>query len=156
MTLLTSEIAIDAPSEVVWRVLVDFDSYPDWNPVEIEARGVAVVGAAFEHTGKLPGRKPRTFKARIIEARPARALAWKGHVVVPGLFDVRHHLEIDPLDGDRSRLRQFEHFSGLLIPFMRGVLRDTEAGFELANKAIKQRAESLVANGPHPPSMDVR
>jgi uncharacterized protein YegL len=57
LTLLTSEIVIEAPSEVVWQVLVDFDSYSDWNPVEIEARGEAVVGAAFEHTGKLPGRR---------------------------------------------------------------------------------------------------
>lgn len=54
LTLLTSEIVIEAPSEVVRQVLVDFDSYSDWNPVEIEARGEAVVGAAFEHTGKLP------------------------------------------------------------------------------------------------------
>lgn len=156
MTLLTSEIAIDAPSDVVWRVLVDFDSYPDWNPVEIEAKGVAAVGAAFEHTGKLPGRKPRTFKARIIEATLGRALAWKGHIVVPGLFDVRHHFEIESLDDGRSRLRQSEYFSGLLIPFMRGVLRDTQAAFELANKAIKQRAESLAANGQSVPPMDVR
>ena len=156
MTLLTSEIAIDASSEVVWQVLVDFDSYPDWNPVEIEAKGIAVVGAAFQHTGKLPGREPRTFKARIIEATPPRALAWKGHIVVPGLFDVRHQFEIEPLDDDRSRLRQSEHFSGLLIPFMRGVLRDTQAAFELANKAIKQRAESLAGNGQNLPSRNVR
>ncbi len=50
--------------------------------------------------------------------------------------------EIDPLGDDRSRLRQFEHFSGVLVPFMRGVLRDTQAAFELANEAIKQRAPS--------------
>jgi hypothetical protein len=61
--------------------------------------------------------------------------------VVPGLFDVRHHFEIDPLGDDGSRLRQFEHFSGVLMPSMRGVLRDTQAAFELANEAIKQRAE---------------
>jgi hypothetical protein len=59
------------------------------------------------------------------------------------LFDVRHHVEIDPLAADRSRLRQFEHFSGLLIPLMRSVLRDTQAAFELADAAIKTRAESL-------------
>jgi hypothetical protein len=146
VTLLTSEIVINAASDVVWQVLIDFDSYPDWNPVEIEARGEAVVGAAFEHTGKLPGRKPRTFKARIIEATPGRALAWKGSILVPGLFDVRHHFEIDSLAEDRSTLRQFEHFSGVLVPFMRGILRDTHAAFELANKAIKQRAESLAGN----------
>lgn len=145
VTLLTSEIEIAAPSEVIWDVLVDFGAYVDWNPVEIQARGQAVVGGTLEHTGQLPGRKPMTFKAKIIEATPSRALAWKGKIVIPGLFDVTHHFEIDPLAGDRSRLRQFEHFSGVLVPFMRGMLRDTQAAFELANQAIKARAESVAA-----------
>jgi hypothetical protein len=77
LTLLTSEIVIEAPSEVVSQVPVDFDSYSDWTLVEIEARGEAVVGAAFTHAGKLPGQKPRTFKAKIIEATPARAAGVK-------------------------------------------------------------------------------
>jgi hypothetical protein len=33
-------------------------------PAEIEASGEAVVGAAFEHTETLPGRKPRTVRRR--------------------------------------------------------------------------------------------
>jgi hypothetical protein len=146
MKLLQSEILIDAPCELVWQVLVDFDSYREWNPVEIDAKGTAAVGAVLEHTAKLPGRKPMTFRATIIEADAPRALAWRGRVLVPGVFDVRHHFEIEPQGDDRSRLRQFEHFSGLLIPVMRGVLRDTQAAFELANEAIKQRAERLVTD----------
>src|SRR5579864_1647315 len=143
MRLVQSEIVIDASSELVWQVLIDFESYREWNPVEIDAKGTPAVGAVLEHTSKLPGRKPMTFKATIIESDPARALAWKGRILIPGLFDVRHHFEIDPLAADRSRLRQFEHFSGLLIPLMRSVLRDTQAAFDLANAAIKTRAESL-------------
>jgi hypothetical protein len=148
MTLLSSEIVIAAPSEVIWDVLVDFSSYADWNPIEIQARGEAVVGGVLEHTAQLPGRKPMEFRAKIIEATPSRALAWKGRILVPGLFDVTHHFEIDQLAGRESRLRQFESFSGVLVPFMRGVLRDTQAAFELANQAIKQRAEAVAANPP--------
>ena len=143
VTLLTSEIVIDAPSETVWHVLVDFASYKDWNPVEIDAKGEATVGTVLEHTSKLPGRKPMTFRPTIIEASRPRALAWKGKVFLPGLFDVRHHFEIEPMSSERCRLRQFERFSGLLVPLMRGTLRDTHAAFELANAAIKERAESL-------------
>jgi hypothetical protein len=146
VTVLTSEIVIAAPSEVVWDVLVDFGSYAQWNPVEIRARGEAVVGSTLEHTAQLPGRKPMTFRATIIEATPSHALAWKGRFLLPGLFDVTHHFEIDPLADDRARLRQFEHFSGVLVPFMRGLLRDTQSAFELANQAIKQRAQSIAAD----------
>ncbi len=143
MALLTSQIEISAPREVVWGVLIDFGSYAEWNPVEIQAHGDAVVGGTLEHTAQLPGRKPMTFKAKVIEANFPRAVAWKGRIAIPGLFDVTHHFEIDELDARHSRLRQFEHFSGVLVPFMRAVLRDTQAAFGLANEAIKQRAESL-------------
>ncbi len=145
MTLLSSEIVIAAPSEVVWDVLVDFASYAEWNPIEIQARGEPVLGGVLEHTAQLPGRKPVTFRATIVEVVPSRALAWKGKLWLPGLFDVSHHFEIEPLADDQSRLRQFERFSGVLVPFMRGVLRDTQAAFDLANQAIKQRAESVAA-----------
>jgi len=143
LRVLSSEIIIDAPADLVWRVLVDFGSYHEWNPVESDVRGEARVGATLEHTSKLPNRKPMSFRATIVQAEPPRALAWRGRILVPGIFDVRHHFEIDSLDDDRSRLRQFEHFSGLLVPFTPGVLRDTQAAFELANAAIKERAERL-------------
>jgi uncharacterized protein YndB with AHSA1/START domain len=29
---LQTEIDIAAPAERVWRILTDFDAYPDWNP----------------------------------------------------------------------------------------------------------------------------
>src|SRR5690349_9504585 len=104
MPFLTSEIEIAAPAAVVWDVLVDFDSYADWNPVEIQASGEPVVGSIIEHTAQLPGRKPMTFRATVSQAIPSRALAWKGRIVVPGLFDVTHRFEIEPLTSESSRL----------------------------------------------------
>ncbi len=126
MTLLSSEIAIDAPSVLGSQVLVDFDSYPESISTRFqqELSGV-LTRRSDDRLAFRSYRTPRTFKARIIETNPLRALAWKGHIVVPETFDVRHHFEIDSLDDDRSRLRQYEYFSSLLIPFMRGVLRHT-------------------------------
>jgi len=39
LRLPSSETMIDAPSEIVWQVLIGFDSDQDWNPMEIKARG---------------------------------------------------------------------------------------------------------------------
>ena len=37
-------VQIDAPAQLVWDVLVDFDHYRDWNPFCVEASGVLAVG----------------------------------------------------------------------------------------------------------------
>ena len=143
MKELAAEIEIDAPPETVWQVLTDFDAYPEWNPVEIEMKGRPVEGTTLEHTSKLPGNRPMTFRPTIVEASPNRTLAWDGRLFMPGLFDVRHRFALEPLNDGRTRLRQSEVFRGVLIPFVGGTLRKTEQAFGIANRAIKERAESV-------------
>lgn len=143
MKELAAEIEIDAPPATVWRVLTDFDAYPEWNPIEIEMKGRAVEGTTLEHTSKLPGNSPMTFRPTIVEASPNQALAWDGRLFLPGLFDVRHRFALEPLADGRTRLRQSEQFRGVLIPFVGGTLRKTEEAFGIANRAIKERAENV-------------
>ena len=51
-------------------------SYPEWNPVEIEARGITVVEAAVEDT-ETPRAASRGHSKRRSSKPPLRALAWK-------------------------------------------------------------------------------
>ncbi|HEX6394884.1 MAG TPA: SRPBCC domain-containing protein [Acidimicrobiales bacterium] len=146
---LVSVIDIQAPTVTVWAVLTDFPAYPDWNPIEIEMYGEPVVGTRLQHTSKLPGRKPMRFTPTIVAAEPGRVLAWDGRVLVPHLFDVHHRFELSPAATDGTRLRQSERFSGLLVPFLTKTLRQTQEAFEIANQAIKSRAETI-ANTPRP------
>lgn len=153
MRTLSSEIEIDASSDVVWQVLTDFGSYQDWNPVEIRMAGEPVAGTVLEHTSKIPGRKPMQFRPTITEAQPGKVLAWEGRLFMPGLFDVHHRFELEALPGQRTRLRQLERFSGIFIPFTGSTLRKTREAFEIANRAIKLRAESRPpVAGPGDPS----
>lgn len=141
MRMLTSEIEVDAPPATVWQVLTDFDAYAEWNPIEIQMQGRPVEGTTLEHTSRLPGRRPQRFRPTIVEVRPLEALAWEGRLFLPRLFDVRHRFVLEPLAEGRTRLRQSEQFWGLLIPFVGGTLRNTQAAFEIANRALKARAE---------------
>ena len=143
MKELISTIDIDASPDTVWRVLTDFDSYAEWNPVEISMKGQAAEGTVLEHTAQLPGKKPMTFRPTIVTAKPNEELAWKGKVFMPRVFDVFHQFRLEPLPRGRTRLHQSEQFRGVLIPFSGATLRKTHEAFDLANRAIKARSESL-------------
>ena len=143
MKQISTSVDIDAPSATVWKVLTDFDAYPLWNPVEVSMKGQPVEGSVLEHTARLPGRKPMTFRPTITAVRDQQELAWKGALWRPGLFDVLHEFRLESLSDQHTRLHQDEQFRGLLVPLLAGTLRTTERGIELANRAIKRRAESM-------------
>jgi len=57
------------------------------------------------------------------------------------LFDGEHALIIEPSSENSVKFIQREKFTGLLVPFTRSLLRDTQRGFEEMNKVLKQQAE---------------
>jgi hypothetical protein len=148
---LTSEIQIQASPQTVWTVLTDFPAYPDWNPIEIKMEGEPIAGTVLHHTSKLPGGKPMRFSPTIVAAAPGRILAWEGRVLAPGLFDVHHRFELSPTSGHGTILRQSERFRGVLIPFLTKTLRQTQVAFDIANQALKARAESIAKADPPQP-----
>jgi hypothetical protein len=82
---LESEVEVQAPPERVWEVPTDFAAYPGWNLFIVQAGGRAAPGRRLELRMRLPGRRPTTFRPRVLEAEPARRLRWLGHLLVPGL-----------------------------------------------------------------------
>ena len=83
-----------------------------------------------------------TIRPTVLATEPDRELRWKGQLVVPGLFDGEHTFRIEPLDGQRSRFVHGERFTGILVSLVKGVLANTEQGFEQMNAALKQRVEA--------------
>jgi hypothetical protein len=140
---LHSEVEIEASAEDVWRILTDFQSFPEWNPFIRRARGKAREGERLEVFLQPSGARGMTFRPRVLKAEPNREFRWLGHLVVPGLFDGEHIFLIEPLGESRVRFIQRENFTGLLVPLFAGSLdRDTRRGFEEMNQALKARAEN--------------
>jgi hypothetical protein len=138
---LASSVEIDAPPGRVWDVLTDFASYPEWNPFIQQISGETQIGARLEVRIAPPGGRPMTFKPEVKAAERDRELRWLGRFLLPGLVDGEHTLRIEPLPDGRSRFRQEERFSGLLVPLTTRTLERTQAGFERMNDALKARAE---------------
>ncbi|MEM1270336.1 MAG: SRPBCC domain-containing protein [Bacteroidota bacterium] len=141
---LSTYIDIDAPTDQVWAALMDFESYPQWNPFIREIRGEARRGARlFVRLGPA-GKSPMTFKPAVTSVEPNRKFAWLGTLVAGWLFSGEHTFELEPLGSGSTRFHHRETFSGLLLPLLRNSLdTDTRAGFEQMNEALKARVEDM-------------
>lgn len=142
---LFTEITINAPPERVWRILIDFSQFPEWNPFIREIEGELKEGSRLKVRIEPPGGTGMTFKPVIKRIALNRELRWLGHLIVPGLFDGEHSFEILPGGNGKVRFVQRETFRGLLVqPFWKSLEGPTKQGFTDMNAALKQRAERLV------------
>lgn len=142
---IATEILIDAPPARVWAVLADLAAYGAWNPFMPEASGALQPGTRLRVRIVPPGGGGMTFRPRLLAVTPEKELRWRGHLLIPGLFDGEHRFLLESVDGgQRTLFRHGESFSGLLLPVIFGARAQaaTRAGFEAMNAALKRRAES--------------
>lgn len=139
---LITDIDIDASPADVWSILLDFSSYPHWNPFIRRIEGDAMAGAVLRVSLKPPDGRAMTFHPRVLTRLENRELRWRGRVMLPGLLDGEHYFRIEATRPGRSRFVHGERFSGLLLPLFRARLDGgTRAGFIAMNQALKSRAE---------------
>lgn len=140
---IETSIAIAAPPDRVWKVLLDFARYPEWNPFIRSIEGSPVEGAVLTVNIQPPGGKPMRFRPIVLRHAAGREFRWKGRLLVPGLFDGEHHFRLSQAADGSTLLGHGEDFNGLLVPLFRRALDgDTKNGFEAMNTALKQRVES--------------
>jgi hypothetical protein len=140
---LYTEIEINAAPAEVWRILTDFESYPDWNPFIKSIKGVPAVGEKLEVFIQPAGGKGMTFKPTLLAVEREKELRWLGKFFVPGFFDGEHFFKIETLDEKRVKFVQGENFKGLLVGFLAKSLdTGTLRGFREMNEALKRLAES--------------
>lgn len=143
---IRSAIEIRAPLELVWRVLTDFDAYPEWNPHIRRVRGRAREGARIAIYSRPPGGRMIVMRPTITSWEPPHELRWRATFVNSRLFGGEHGFRLEEISPGRVRFVQDETFSGLLVPlYGRLRLARTRQGFELVNQALRERAESLAA-----------
>lgn len=135
---IITEIQIDAPVEKVWEMLMDFETYPQWNPFVKSLEGDIRAGGSINV--KLPG---MTFKPIIQVVKPNKEFRWLGHLWIKGLFDGEHCFQLEEQADGKTRFIHSENFSGILVPlFRKQLLTKTKLGFEAMNKSLKSRVEA--------------
>jgi hypothetical protein len=138
---LETQIDIAASPETVYGILTDLESYSEWNPLITSSEGTVAVGERLTNRLEPPGSRAMTFKPTVTVVEPGRKFEWLGRLLLPGVFDGRHGFELEATPTG-TRVTHGEHFSGILVRFMRKMIDgSTRQGFEAMNVALKSRAE---------------
>lgn len=138
---IQTTIDIEANPAQIWRVLTDFESYAEWNPMLSNAHTRLEPAAEVRFEVLREDASPLKLKANITVLSSAEELVWRGGsgAVIAG----EHYFRIEPLGERHCRFHHGEHFQGLLLPLVKPILKNAAALYEAMNGALKQRVESL-------------
>jgi len=142
MKEIRTEVRIQAPAQVVWAQLMDFEKYAEWNPFIISMQGEAKEGSFLESSLQLPGKKAMRFEPQVLVVDKNREFRWKGKLMVKGLFDGEHYFQLEEQADGTTKLTHGEIFTGLLSGVLYGMIgEETKMGFEAMNQALKGKLE---------------
>ncbi|MCI9856943.1 SRPBCC domain-containing protein [Microbacterium proteolyticum] len=140
--IIETAIEIEAPPEVVWNVLTDFEAYPEWNPSLIGMTGALEPGSTLRFATDTTD-EALVFEPVVREVRMHEHLRWEGTLLITGLFDGEHSFTLEPTAEGHTLLTQEESFRGVTVPFLTRWLDDnTKPDFVAMNEALKTRSES--------------
>lgn len=142
---VNTEIIINVPKEIVWKELTNFEDYPLWNPFAKSIQGTLAVGEKLMVNIDVPNQGKMAFKPLVIDHQENKRFAWRGKLLINGIFDGEHSFEVESISENKCRLIQREVFNGILAAMMWKKLKiNTSNGFESMNSALKARCERLV------------
>ena len=146
MARITASLEIAAPPAAVWRVLVDWPSYPAWNPMLRAIAGKPRVGAKITVSIASPVGVVQ-IPAVVMRLVVNSGITWHSKLPLSGLFDRDHIIELSQ-SADGCRITQTQTFGGALARpaavFATGTVR---SGLEAMNAALKARVEAATGPG---------
>ena len=134
-------LGVQAPAEVVWRVISDLPAWSDWNPLYTRAKGQLRIGGRLTLTEQLAGQEPRIIKPTVVDWVPDAQILWR---MSQGLLRRFRYMEIEKLSDQGSVFSSGEDWWGLPARFVgRDRRRAIRHAFEAMNEAVRDRAHAL-------------
>jgi hypothetical protein len=134
------QVVVEAPRDLVWNLLTDFDGYSEWNPYITRAQGEARVGETVTLWLALHEGKREKFECDVMDVKNMRKLRWRCRKYgIPGILDREHAFRVLPIDDERVWLVYDGRLEGLFQPFTD--LDDLKRGYRRMTDALKERAE---------------
>jgi hypothetical protein len=128
---------IDARPEVIWAVLTDASSYPDWDSGVVHVEGRIAPQEKLEVVSE--ANPDRAFPVTVTEFSPAERMTWSGGMPL-GLFKGVRTFTLTPEDG-ATRFVMREEYTGPMLPLIWRSMPDLQPSFEKFASGLKARAE---------------
>ena len=136
-----TKIIIKRPIEEVWRQLINFPNYKNWNPLVKNITGDIREGGQII-TDIVPLNK--AYVAKLLSFKPNQEMIWKGKQVAEFLMAGKHYYQLKSIDDQTTELLHGEYFTGLASWFIpASLLNKMKNTFIAHNEAFKK----LVENG---------
>ncbi|GHU41676.1 hypothetical protein FACS1894111_04320 [Clostridia bacterium] len=137
---IETEIQISATPNIVWRILTDFSSYPNWNPFIQWIKGEVKEQNHISIRVVPTGSKGMTFNPIVLSVVENKEIKWLGSAFFKGLFDGEHNFVIQGNEDGTTTFAQREYFSGIFVGLFD--TKNTETGFYAMNRKLKELAEA--------------
>jgi len=139
-------VTINAPAAVVWQVLTDLPSYPQWNPFTVKVESDLTLGNPVDLYLPKPGKSGELMKQSefVGTYEPEKSLAWGMTMKHRWVLQARRDQLIEAIDEKSCRYVTTDSFKGLLANTVIKKQGDwIKQGFDSVAFALKARAESL-------------
>lgn len=134
MKKIETTLIIPASTQQVWSVLMDYTSYPQWNPFIIKISGKTEVNQTLQVTISPKPNNTMDFTPTVLKNDITQEFRWKGKLWVDGIFDGEHYFILESLGDHQTKFIHGEQFTGLLAaPLFKLIKENTKKGFEAMN-----------------------
>jgi uncharacterized protein YndB with AHSA1/START domain len=142
--VIDATLDIEAPAELVWRVITDFPRYAEWNPFLASCSSTLKPGDPIDLQVRLSASGTRAQREWILSHSPGREFSYRMKPAPLGALRSRRSHTVTPLGPGRSRYESHFELGGWLQPLVRTLLgAQLERGFAGMTAGIKSQAELL-------------
>jgi len=138
MKSYSATVNITANPDTIWNVLIDGDSYPDWDPGMARVEGTIALGEKVKFFTKMS--PDRAFPATVTTFEPGQIMVLTGGMPL-GLFKSERTHTLTPNADGSITFETKEIFSGPLLPLFGSNIPDLTEVFENFSAGLKTQSE---------------
>lgn len=131
-------MTVEASPQLIWRVLMDEETYPQWNRILIPIKGEIEEGNKLKYNLIPPKGDPIEIEMKVKALIPYKLLNQYGGV--PGLFTYNHRYQLQH-EGVTTRVIIHEDFKGIGVLFID--LAWLQQAYAALNQSLRSQALEL-------------